>query len=172
MQIRKADLNDATAVFQLYKDVAKVEGSIARVEEEITPEYITGIFQTSGKSGLMLVGIEPATGELIAEIHASKYGIRIFDHVLTNLTIVVHPNHQGKKNGKQIFQAFLAEIIHTRTDIGRVELESRSSNPAALALYKSLGFIEEGRMKNKTRNKDGSFEDSVLMAWTNPAYNH
>jgi hypothetical protein len=25
-------------------------------------------------------------------------------------------------------------------------------------------------MRNKSRNKDGSYEDSLFMAWMNPAY--
>jgi ribosomal protein S18 acetylase RimI-like enzyme len=169
--IRKAESNDADAIFQLYKEVAKFGGGIARVEEEITNEYVSGIFNHTKGSGIMLVGIEPISGNLIAEIHASKYGIQIFDHILTNLTLVVHPDFQGKGIGKQIFRAFLTDIEKERPDIGRVELESRSSNPSAIALYKSLGFVEEGRMKNKTKNKNGSFQDSLLMAWMNPSFN-
>lgn len=99
-----------------------------------------------------------------------KYGIRIFDHILTHLTIIVHPDHQGKGLGKKILQAFLHEVMENRPDIRRVELESRSSNFRSIGLYKELGFVQEGTMKNKTRNKDGSFEDSILMAWTNPHY--
>lgn len=171
MIIRKANLGDTGAVFQLYTEVAKF-GGIARTEEEITAGYIQSIYETTAHNGLMLVGFEQVSGNLIAEIHASKYGLKIFDHVLTNLTILVHPNYQGVGVGKQIFNAFLSLVEREWPDIGRVELESRSSNPAAINLYKSLGFVEEGRMKNKTRNKDGSYEDSLLMAWMNPAYKY
>jgi RimJ/RimL family protein N-acetyltransferase len=118
----------------------------------------------------MLVGLDEAGQTIIAEIHAMKYGIRIFDHILTHLTIIVHPDHQGKGLGKKILQAFLNEVMEKRPGIRRVELESRSSNYRSIGLYKHLGFVQEGTMKNKTRNKDGSFEDSILMAWANPNY--
>jgi ribosomal protein S18 acetylase RimI-like enzyme len=170
VEIRKADVSDTAAVFQLFREVAKNESGIARMEEEITEDYIADIFIKVTENGLMLVGIEPVSENLIATIHASKYGIKIFDHILTSLTIVVHPNFQGKGIGKQMFSAFLQEVQSCRKDIGRIELETRSSNQSSVALYKSVGFIEEGRMKNKTRNKNGVFEDSLLMAWMNPEF--
>jgi putative acetyltransferase len=167
MEIRKPVLSDRTLVYSLYKEVAKNQGGIARLEEEITETYIEGIFKSVGRQGLMLIGIEEQTNQVIAEIHASKYGIRIFDHILTNLTIVVHPAYQRIGVGKRLFEKFLAEIQENRPDIGRVELESRATNNRSIGLYQSIGFVHEGRMKNKTRNKDGSFEDSILMAWHN-----
>ena len=72
---------------------------------------------------------------------------------------------QGKGYGKMLFQFFLEYIENERLDILRVELESRSSNSNSIGLYESLGFIKEGVMVEKTRNFDGSFEDSMMLAW-------
>src|SRR5690554_1184955 len=168
MIIRKPLNKDKEAIYELYKIVALNGLGIARVEEEITAQYIDDTFRSVEKQGVMLVGIDEESQELIAEIHATKYGIRVFEHNLTHLTIVVHPNFQRVGNGKQIFQAFLEEIVANRPEIKRVELESRASNQRSIGLYKQLGFVQEGKMKNKTKNTDGSFEDSLLMAWTSP----
>lgn len=148
--------------------MAEHSGGIARLEEEITDLYIESLLENGSKDGLMLLGLEETTGQVIAEIHAFKYGIRIFDHVLTNLTLVVHPAFQGQGVGKRLLSCFLAEVQKTRPEIARIELESRASNQKSIGLYQSTGFVQEGRMRNKTRNKDGSFEDSLLMAWTHP----
>jgi len=168
MIIRKALLKDKEAIYKLYQVVAENERGIARMQDEITEKYIDVIFDSVEKQGIMLVGEDEGNQDLIAEIHATKYGIKIFDHILTHLTLVVHPNYQGKGFGKKLFQAFLDEIVNNNPEIRRIELESRASNQRSLGLYKQLGFVQEGRMKEKTRNKDGSFEDSLLMAWTNP----
>lgn len=170
MIIRKALPKDAEELGHLYKTVAKNERGIARMEDEISGQYIRHTIDSALSEGVMLIGLNEASQSIIAEIHAIKYGIRIFDHILTHITMIVHPDHQGKGLGKKILQAFLNEIKENRPDVRRVELESRSSNYRSIGLYKQLGFVQEGTMKDKTRNKDGSFEDSILMAWLNPNY--
>ena len=168
--IRKATTDDTEAVLSLYKKVAANSGGIARGEEEITKEFITNAFKKVEQNGLMLVAINDISYEIVGVIHASGYGIQIFQHVLTDLTILVHPRHQANGIGKQLFTHFLQKVQTDHPHIGRIELESRASNLNSIGLYTSLGFIEEGRMKNKTRNGNGSFEDSILFAWTNPDY--
>ncbi|MBD2756083.1 GNAT family N-acetyltransferase [Spirosoma validum] len=167
--IRKATCQDKKSIVDLHRKVARISQGIARTEAEITDQYVDGLFSTIERHGLMLVAID-ATNQLVAEIHASKYGLHIFDHILTGLTIAVHPDYQGKGVGKMLFRAFLDEVQQTFPEVGRVELESRASNQKSISLYHSLGFVQEGRMKNKTRNMDGSFENSLLMAWTKPGF--
>ena len=158
---------DAGSVGQLHRRVARISQGIARTEAELTDAYFAGLFDTIEQHGLMLVVVDEAE-QVIAEIHASKSGIHIFEHNLVNLTVVVDPDWQKKGIGKGLFWVFLSAVQEIFPEVTRVELESRSSNQASIGLYKSVGFVEEGRMKNKTRNADGSFEDSLLMAWYKP----
>jgi len=165
MLIKQCQNEDVNSLLDLYLKVSTNVKGIARSKSEITKHYIIGIINNSKKGGLNLVGFE--NGILIAEIHATKYGIDIFNHILTNLTIVIHPDYQSKGYGKEIFENFLTFIEKNRPDILRVELESRSSNKKSLGLYQSLGFKQEGVMRNKTRNINGDFEDSLLFSWFN-----
>jgi len=168
MNIRKAALTDQKQLLALYLKVAENPRGIARTVEEIDASYISNLFESVEKNdGLFLVGLD--NRKIVAAILASKYGLKIFDHILSNLTVLVHPNFQGKGFGKQLFLAFLEIIKNERPDILRVELESRSSNQKSLGLYRSIGFQQEGVMKNKTRNLDGGFEDSLLFAWSHRA---
>lgn len=169
VSIRLVATQDKKAIIELHQKVARISQGIARTEAEITDQYMDGLFRSIEQNGIMLVAIN-SSGQLVAEIHASKYGLHIFDHILTGLTIAVHPDYQGKGIGKMLFKAFLDEVQKSFPEVGRVELESRASNQKSIGLYHSLGFVLEGQMKNKTRNKDGSFENSLLMAWTKPGF--
>lgn len=170
MLVRKATIDDLPDLVNLHKEVSRVSQGIARIETEVTEAYIHALYQQVARQGLMLIAVNTTTNELIAEMHASKYGLHIFNHILTNLTIVVKPFYQGKGIGKVLFKAFLQEVDDNWPEVGRVELESRSSNQKSIGLYKSLGFIEEGRMSNKTYNVNGVYEDSLLFARIKPDF--
>ncbi len=168
LEIRELKSGDRSDLLNVYLKVAEYNNGIARTVNEIDNAFVSNISEVNARGGLGFVGFEG--NNMIGEIHASKYGIEIFDHALSNLTICVHPDFQGKGSGKKIFKHFLEEIEKTRPDILRVELESRVSNTKSIELYKSIGFIKEGIFKNKTRNLDGSFEDSIAFSWFNKKF--
>lgn len=168
MIIQKTGLEDKEALRFLYLKLSHQARGIARTEAEITEEFINGILNCNTNGGLGFVAYEK--NRLVAEIHGSTYDLHIFKHIITNITIVVDPDFQGKGYGKAILKAFLNHIETQRPDILRVELETRASNLQSIGLYESLGFKKEGIMHRKTKNSDGSFEDSILYAWFNSAY--
>jgi len=171
MRYRTATIEDLDGLIKLYQAVARTEGGIARLENEITPEYVSNFLEKSLTTGLIIVGENPDNeSELVVEIHAYKAGIQVFDHVLGDLTIVVHPNFQGKKLGRTILTIFLEEVGRNRPDIGRVELIARESNEKAIALYQSMGFLIEGRLEMRIRTTDRHYEADIPMGWQNPNY--
>jgi ribosomal protein S18 acetylase RimI-like enzyme len=171
MRYRTAQLEDLNRLMELYKTVASIEGGIARIEEEITESYVKGFLTKSLSSGLIIVAENPDNSdELIAEVHAYKAGIHVFDHVLGELTIVVHPKFQGMKIGRTIFTIFLEEIARNRPDVGRVELIVREGNTKAIELYQSLGFQVEGRLEMRIKTPDGHYEADIPMGWQNPNF--
>jgi len=171
MHYRTANLSDVPALVKLYKAVAKIEGYIARLEHEVTEEYVSDFVRHSLESGLIIVGEdENNPQELIAEVHGYKSGITIFNHVLGDVTFLVHPDHQRKGIGRTIFTIFLDEIVNTRPDIGKVELFTGESNKRAIALYQSLGFMIEGRMEMRYKNPVGNYEADIPLGWVNPGF--
>jgi len=168
MHYREATSEDVAAILDLYKSVARARGGIARTEAEVDEAYVKNFVEKSIQSGLIIVGEHPEnSNQLICELHAYKSGIAVFDHVLTDLTIVVHPDHQGKKLGRTIFTIFLNEIHNSRPDVGKVELIARESNKKAIALYQSLGFLIEGRLELRIKNDSGNYEADIPMGWQN-----
>ncbi|PSR55045.1 GNAT family N-acetyltransferase [Adhaeribacter arboris] len=166
--IRPATLADKEMIQALYKKVAAVMGGIARVESEITEEYVTHFISKSEQRGIEYVIENPENKEeLVAEIHCYQPEPSVFAHVLSDLTIVVHPEFQGKGLGKILFMQLLQEIRNNRPDIYRVELIVRESNQKAIAFYQSLGFVIEGRMANRIDSRNGELEADIPMAWFN-----
>lgn len=171
MHYRTATLEDLSELLKLYKAVAKLEGGIARLEHEITEAYIKNFLSKSIDSGLIIVAEHPDNpNELVSEIHAYSLGIQVFNHVLSELTVVVHPDFQRKKIGRTIFTIFLEEVARNYPQIGRVELIARESNERAINFYQSLGFRIEGRLEMRIKTTTGLYEADIPMGWQNPNF--
>ncbi|UUV17830.1 GNAT family N-acetyltransferase [Fusobacteria bacterium ZRK30] len=160
MNIRKGTIGDAEEVYKLYKEVSQIEGGIARFEDEVTREYVEGFIKSSLNNGIFIVAEKD--GNIVGEIHGYKIGIRVFDHILSNITIVVSPNFWGKGIGKKIFMRLIEEGKKIE-GISRIELVAMGSNKKALKFYEGLGFQVEGKMRNRIKNSKGEFEVGVMM---------
>ena len=165
--IRKAVAGDRAQVLALYQLVATIPDGIARTPAEVTDDYVDGFMQRAAADGIELVWEEG--GRILGEIHASCPGIAALAHLLTDLTIAVAPDAQGRGVGRALFQALLDEVTDHMPRIHRVELFARVSNTRARALYRSLGFVEEGRLRGRVNNSLGVAEDDTLMGWLRPA---
>ncbi len=164
MNIRKATIEDLDGIFTLYKVVASIEGGLARKADEITSEYISSFVQKSISLGCILVASDEQNF-IFGEIHCYSPNIKVFSHVLNELTIAVHPNYQGKGIGRVLFEQLLSDVKSNKLEILRIELIARESNTKAIAFYESLGFIKEGRFEKRIQSVGGGFEADIPMAW-------
>lgn len=164
--IRKANDADRAQLLALYKAVAGVPGGIARAPDEVSPAYIAGFMRRARADGIEFVYEEE--GRILGDIHAARPGIACFGHVMGDLTIAVAPACQGKGVGRGLFQALLGEVVLNLPQVTRVELFVRASNLRARALYASLGFVEEGRLRARVLNPAGVPEEDIIMAWLRP----
>jgi len=165
MNIRRSRFDDQARVCALYRRVAAVPGGIARLSEEISRSYVAEFLRNASERGLGLI-IESEDGRFIGEIHAYTPGPYCFSHVLSDLTIVVDPEQQGRGIGRILFERFLHIVSTQFPHIRRIELIARESNQAAIRFYESLGFRQEGRLAGRILNVDGSVECDIPMAWT------
>ena len=85
--------------------------------------------------------------------------------MLSELTIAVDPDAQGKGLGRRIFETFMNIVETERPKVSRVELIARESNTKAIQFYETLGFVIEGRMKNRIASVGGGYESDIAMAW-------
>ncbi|MEQ1527083.1 MAG: ribosomal protein S18-alanine N-acetyltransferase [Gallionella sp.] len=82
------------------------------------------------------------------------------------LTIGVAASQQRRGLGRSILNGMLAMAQEKNRQ--RVFLEVRSSNAAAIALYRKVGFSEVGLRRGYYQNKQGR-EDAVVMALDLPS---
>jgi len=165
MRIRKTRIEDVTAVHKMYCLVASVPGGLARLNTEISEQYVREFVEKSISSGVALVAENP-NGMIIGEIHAYCSGLYFFSHVLTDLTVAVDPTCRNQGVAKTLFENFFRKIEQDLNHIERVELISRESNQIAITFYESLGFRKEGRLEKRIKNVDGSMEADIPMGWT------
>lgn len=171
MKLRTAEIHDVSKIVALYKAVADRSGGLARNTDEITEEYVRDFVTKSTDDGLIIVVEHPQDeNQIIGEIHAYRKGVKVFAHVLSDLTIAVHPDFQSKKVGRTLCTIFLEEVGLHRQEIGRVELITRESNLKAIRFYQSLGFRIEGRLEMRIKTDDGQYEADIPMGWQNPNY--
>jgi len=169
--IRISTFEDVESILELYKRVSESTVGLARTESEITREYVQQFTEKSIRSGIQLVMVDRNdVQKVIAEIHCYKLEPSVFAHIFSELTIAVCPDHQGQKLGRTLFQALLDFVQEKREDILRVELIARESNTKAIHLYESLGFVKEGRLRNRIRLGENFFEADIPMAWFNPSF--
>jgi len=156
-QVRTATPDDVMALVDLHRAVAAVPDGLARRPEEITRDYVERCL-----AGISFVAVGP-DGAIWGEVHAGRETVALFSHVLSNLTVAVHPDRQGLGIGSRLFEALIAHARSMDPPILRIELAAGAGNPGAIRLYERLGFKHEGRQVARGRYPDGRLEDDILM---------
>lgn len=167
-KIKKAEKVHKSELLQLYSKVAEISEGIIRNKNEINKDYISDFLTKSIGNGLILIGL--IDGKIVGEIHAYTPNIYAFQHILTDLTIVVDPSNQQKGIGRKLFESFLKNVTSELTHIKRIELYTREHNERNVKFYESLGFVNEGRQKDKIFVSESEFETPLHMAWFNWNY--
>lgn len=168
IQIVPATPEDVFQLLELYKKIAEIPDGIIRKLEEINQDYIWDFVSKSLKNGLILLAKHDDL--IVGEIHAYTPPLYAFQHILTDLTIGVHPNYQEQGVGKLLFQTFLEKTKESFRHILRIELFVREHNTRNVQFYEGLGFVNEGRQKHKIFQGQGDFETPLHMCWFNPNY--
>lgn len=159
--IRRARPDDAAEIREVYR-AAAVQGTLARMPDEVDDAYVAG-FMAAARNGLEVVA--ERDGRVIGDLHAARLSPRIFARTLGDLTIAVHPDHQGQGIGRKLFEEFLRIVRDEMPDIDRVELFAWDENQPALRLYESLGFQFEGLLPHRVRTDDGELRNDILYGW-------
>lgn len=160
--IRPTTPGDAPAILALHIAAALRGGGLAREPDEMDLAGIEGALAKPFANGVALTAWLDSA--LAGEIHASRLGPRQFDRNLTDLTIAVHPDAQGRGVGAALFETLFAEARKLEPRVERIELMCREGNGPAVRLYQRLGFVIEGRFVRRVRLADGIIEDDLAMA--------
>ena len=74
----------------------------------------------------------------------------------------VHPNYQGLGIGKQLIETLL-DWARNNKQIEKVVLQVFATNGRAIDLYRTMGFVEEGRHIKAIKQPDGTYVDVIQM---------
>lgn len=159
--IRHATLDDAPAILAVYKAAARQGGGLLRREDEVTAAYVEHNLSHSLATGLSLIAEHDGT--CLGELHGWARPLRQQAHVLSHLTIAITPQAQGQGVGRRLFEALIAHVEHDMPHIQVIELLCREDNARAIALYRAMGFVLEGRLTNRVALEDGTFKDDLIM---------
>ena len=159
--IRKITSNDFDFIYKLYMH-PQVNPYL--LYEQMDKTAFEPIFADLLKQEIIFIYEEEKVPigmfKLIPETHRSS-------HVVYLGGLAIDPNFSGKGAGTAMMQAIIdyAQQNHFL----RIVLSVATHNEKAINLYKKMGFIREGILKNYTHlKKEQKFIDEYLMAYLFP----
>lgn len=166
--LRPAAASDAPTIAAAQRAVAQTPGLLASRPEEIDDAEVARKIAALGEQGGGIFLVAEERGELVGHGLLQKYRLAVTAHIV-ELTLVAHAGHQGRGVGRQIMRA-LIDWARAQPAVEKIELRVRASNERALGLYRSLGFVEEGRFRRRIRLGPAAYVDDVAMAlWVGAA---
>ncbi len=166
--IRPARPDDAPALAAAERAIAAIPGRLASRPDEIDDDALRRTIQhlAPGDRGLFLVAEQ--AGAPVGHAFLEPLPLAVTSHVV-RLTIAIHEGHRRRGVGRALMEALLG-WARSSPRVEKVELQVRSSNEPAIALYRSLGFVEEGRKTRRLKLGPDAYLDDVYMAlWVGPA---
>jgi len=157
--VRPARPGDARAFVAFWREIV-AEGVFVRSEEvrHSLPEYRSRFRRSRTSWDMHEVAF--AERELIGYVGAVRERHPVTSHV-ASLGIAVAAPHRGRGVGA----ALMAAAFRWAAEVGveKVVLSVYPHNAGAIALYRSFGFAQEGRLAGHSRKSYG-YEDEILMA--------
>ena len=166
--IRSASKGDLNNLINLYKEVSSL--STEKIFYEIDGKHITEILERSTEKGIMLLLEDDKTKKIYGELHAYKPKGKAVNHIICELSIIIHPLAHGKNLAALMLVYLLTLIKEQYPDVLRVEILVRESNTKGIDFYKSFGFKEEGRFERRYLKPNGELESDVALVWFNPNF--
>lgn len=153
MEIRKFEKQDVPALMRIWNEVVDAGQSYPQ-EEDLTPDNAEVFFASQSFTGVAVDNGE-AVGLYI--LHPNNVGR--CGHI-ANASYAVRSDMRGKHIGALL----VTDCLHRCRELGFRVLQFNAvvaDNKPALALYKSLGFVQLGVIPGGFRKKDGSYEDII-----------
>lgn len=161
--IRTANLEDASRTLQIQKEVVEEGVFLTTSSDEFDKtveqqrDWMEKILANDKET--MLVA-ETSKGIVGWIVFFSQNRIRL-SHT-GSFGMMIDKNFRGKGIGKLLIKGLL-DWAESNPLIEKVSLGVFSTNERAIALYKRMGFIEEGRKIKEFKMDNGDYVDDILM---------
>ena len=84
------------------------------------------------------------------------------NHTAEIRSIAIKKEFQNQGLGRKIMEKIIAHLKTTGYE--RLQLNAEADNPKAIHLYNTLGFAEEGRLKNYLKRSPEEYVDNIIFA--------
>lgn len=151
--IRKAVVEDSASITKAEQEIALEPGYFCSQPSELNEEMVRTTIQAP--KGIYLVAVWK--GHIVGHAFLKVLSLQSLQHV-AQLNIAVHKGFQRRKIGTLLLQRII-EWAKQSSSIEKIELNVRASNTPAIALYKKMGFGEEGCLKSRVKTSRGYIDD-------------
>ncbi|KZV77047.1 acyl-CoA N-acyltransferase [Peniophora sp. CONT] len=108
---------------------------------------------------LFVLPVEKETGEVVGQVHLRSGTWKLEYEAGLN----IRKEFWGKGYATEIMTWVVQHAFNYMAGVHRITVGAFSSNPAAIAVYKKVGFVQEG-VKRKARFAAGKWDDVIEMA--------
>lgn len=156
MKVRLASTDDCAALAQGMKVVVD-EGRWLATDSSTPVEELEDRFRLALEIDAHVLLVLEDGGTLVGALGLNPTPV----NGVLSLGMWILPGWRGKGGGRMLLDAAL-EAKPNGTH--KIELEVFPDNAAAIGLYRSMGFEEEGLRRDHYRRGDGSLRSSLVMA--------
>ena len=153
MEIRKFEKQDVPALMRIWNEVVDA-GQAYPQEEDLTQDNAEEFFASQSFTGAAV-----DNGEVVGLYILHPNNVGRCGHI-ANASYAVRSDMRGKHIGALL----VMDCLHRCRELGFRVLQFNAvvaDNKPALALYKSLGFVQLGVIPGGFRKKDGSYADII-----------
>lgn len=153
MEIRKFEKQDIPALMKIWNDVVE-EGQAFPQEETLTVQTAEEFFSSQSFTAAAV-----DNGEVVGLYILHPNNVGRCGHI-ANASYAVRTDIRGRQVGRRL----VTHCLEKCRELGFRVLQFNAvvaDNAPALALYKSLGFVQLGVIPGGFRKKDGSYADII-----------
>jgi ribosomal protein S18 acetylase RimI-like enzyme len=163
VHIRTGRLDDAQAMLDIQRDVISENDYLIAAPDEFnkTVSQQRDSIQRILKSEKETVLAAEVNGKVVGWLDFESPTLKKISHT-GSLGIIIHKDYRGMGIGRMLMTEFL-NWAEKNPFIRKVSLGVFSSNLRAISLYKSMGFIEEGRKIKEIRMSENDYIDDIIM---------
>lgn len=164
LRVRPARPRDAAAVEAIVDAVLLEDRWFLTAPDERVPDPVRrhANLKRIGEEANSLVLVAVRDDRVIGFAQARGGRLRRTAHE-AHVDIYVHAEHRDGGVGRTLMGE-LVRRARERPQMLRLALAVFADNPRAAAVYRAIGFTEEGRRRGACRERDGTLRDEILMA--------
>lgn len=157
--IDKSDIDDVLEIHQDIEGMSQLLGNILPVNTKSIEEWINNLYPPGIRTKIYFGIKEKGSSELAG--YVSLQNINYVNRT-GDFGIILREKFRGKGLTKEAIELFFT-YLKQHLNIRKINLKVLASNEVAINLYKKIGFIEEGFMKEQVYIND-TYEDLLIMS--------